>query len=266
MHALTPESAELIVTLVATNDAAWVPLRAADWAFSAAIAARLLGDPKAVGGGGVADRKAAQRRRDSLTTAGFLAGGKPTPDGKRFARTNFHPFTAKEIFRVVHNIAAAERREDYLELTPGKLVPEQLAAGARWEGLGQSLAYAGWALRPLLADGLLASRSDIDGRVYYELRDERLRGRRGHVLEAIAECCGPLNTTWNETLFEIGRRAWRETRLAIQSDRNVYSEIGQAPLPVGKGLVSGRDPDDLAGLKPVFRVTRRKPSTKKETS
>jgi hypothetical protein len=239
---ITDSATRLLIKFLARTESPWRPIRAAYQERKAGgnvYAARqrgLQGD-----GGDQRTRKREQLGRDELTKAGYLRDGSLTPDGKRFARGLVWPYTAAELYeameRIAERIAAGDCR-------PGGWVPETLIAGATTDQWPDPFADLQALLIVALTDGVVESTSTFDGSAFYRLLAPWPDGREQLAL--------PEDFAGQDSFTELYYDEYAATWQRILNDKRRYQDIGPIPIPESGELQSGRDPEDLTGIKPLF--------------
>jgi len=184
------------------------------------------------------------RRRDELRADGLWGGTGPTPLGRRVARGMVWPFSRRTAQtacrRIRERVEAGDCRDD-------GLVPETLIAGHPWgleedaEPLGELQAV----MLPLLAEQLVESRCTVEGHCYYALGD----GATDTAIRAALPSDGTKFDAGLSALYLASRDRERQT---ILRDRDRHQNLGEIPLALCEPVESGRDYDDLAGIRPLF--------------
>ena len=251
MKPLTDSATLLLVKFLARTESPWRPIRAAYQETRDAVrihAARqrgLQGD-----GGDQRTRKREQVGRDELTKAGYLRDGALTPEGKRVARSLAWPFDGPELNAGVNRIAERAANGD---CRLGRWVPESLIVGAKTEEWPDPFADLQWLLIAALADGVVESASSVDGSAFYRLAVAwPAEGEQTAI---------PNEYRGTDSFIELYYDEYAATWQSILNDKRRYQDIGSCPIPVSDELISGRDPDDLTGIKPLFpkpKSTRKK--------
>ncbi|MBA4106066.1 MAG: hypothetical protein C0485_09930 [Pirellula sp.] len=236
---------------MARNDGPWSPLRAADWPSASARHAARHNPDDARGGGSAAERKRRERERDELVVAGLLERGRLTTAGKAYARAASWSFTIGEAVKALKRLAEAKARGDFID---GEFVPETFIAGCAWgSNLGNAIGWTQACFLPFLADGKIESGSTIRGNVFYAVRDPRIVADAKTLRRLVIETVGRDDDLVADEQVAAFADEFVLVRDRIRSDMKKRAEIGPPPLPVGKGLVSGRDENDVGALKPLFR-------------